>query len=59
MNYIPVDITHVRRNEWTAYVTTLDDFVHESSKPRLEHEVYRRIEETQGLHSFNIVWREV
>ena len=56
--YIHVDVTHIGNSNWRAYVPLLDDFIHETSRPRLEYEVYRFVEKSQGLHSFTIIWRE-
>ena len=57
--YIPADVTHVARGHWRAYVPFLDDFADATSRPALEHEVFRRVEESHGLRSFVITWREV
>lgn len=41
-----------------AYIPFLQEFVYATSKAKLEHECYRVAEETQGLRSFVLTWRE-
>ena len=57
--YIPADVSHVARGHWRAYVPFLDDFVDATSRPALEYEVFRLVEESHGLRGFVITWREV
>lgn len=57
--YVHADVTHIGNSNWRAYIPLLDDFVHETSRPKLEYEAYRQIEEALGLKSFVITWREV
>lgn len=58
MKYLHADIQHVSTGNWRSYVRELDLFASSTSKPKLEHETYRLIEESYGLHSFSIVWNE-
>lgn len=57
--WVPVDIQHVSRGEWRAYIPGYDQYVHETSKPKLEYETFRVLEEAFGLRAFSIIWREV
>lgn len=58
MKYMHADIQHVSTGVWRSYVKELELFASSTSKPKLEHETYRLIEESYGLHSFSIVWNE-
>ncbi len=57
--YINVDITHVRNGEWYAYVPSFDLGATASSEDKVRYSIYRLIEESQGLHSFVVIWRTV
>lgn len=59
MKYVIVDIMHIGKANWRAYIPLLDDFVDATSEDRVRHEAYRQIEEALGLKSFVITWREV
>lgn len=56
--YIPVDLQHVSRGQWRAYVPSLGLFVHGSSENDIKYGVWGEIEEATGTHDFRITWRE-
>ena len=56
MRYVHVEVEHIGQAQWVACVREFGLFVSESSKPRLEYETYRRVEECEGLHAFTLVW---
>lgn len=59
MQYVAVDITHIGKANWRAYIPLLDDFVDATSEDRARYEAYRKVEESLGLKSFTLTWREV
>lgn len=58
MRYIRADLFHVRRGEWLGRVDDYDLEVYASSEEKVRLEVFRQIEQTEGLKSFSIIWRE-
>ena len=57
--YVHVMVDHIRNGKWSAYSAEYGLFIEATSKPKLEHETYRQLEEAIGLTSFVITWLEV
>ena len=54
--YLPVDLHHIRRGQWLAYITDLDLVVTATNSDAAKRETRRLIEETEGEHDFEIIW---
>ena len=57
--YVHVIVDHIGNGKWGAYSAEYGLFIEATSKPKLEYETYRQLEEAIGLKSFVITWREV
>lgn len=58
MTYIPVHISYRGNSDWEAYIPFYDQFVYETSKPKVEAAAYNTIERAYGLREFHITWVE-
>lgn len=55
-HYIHVDVTKVAQREYMGYVRDYDYHVVASTRSGVEYEVYRTLEQREGLHSFAIIF---
>lgn len=58
MKWVQVEIFHVRRGEWIGYARDFDLFSYGSSREEVKREMYRLLEESQGEHTFSVIYSE-
>lgn len=58
LKYVQATLSHHGNAEWRAYVPALDDVFIATSRAKVEYNVFRAVEEAEGLKSFSIVWTE-
>lgn len=54
--WIPVELHHVSRGEWLAYIPSLDAQVTGTSENSVRANVLEEIESAQGIRDFSVVW---
>lgn len=56
MRYIQAAFGQRTRDEYYVYLPHLDVTVVASTEEKVKHEAWRVIEDSEGLHSFTVVW---
>lgn len=56
--YMHATAVHNATGDWFGTIPELHLEARASSRARLEHEMYRLVEESYGMKSFTIVWSD-
>ena len=57
--YVQAEISHHGNADWRVYLPEWGYAVQSTSRPKVEYEAFRVLEEAFGLRRFVITWNEV